>query len=435
MTKTDNVIQLIPEKPDLKLGFISLTDCCVLAVAREMRFFEKHGLNVELSREASWANIRDKVCVGALDGAHMLAGMPIASTLGLGFSRKPMVTAFSIDLNGNAITVSNNLYDRLLSIDNSIASEPKRSAIALKQLIDADKSAGRTPLTFAMVYPFSNHNYEIRYWMASAGIYPDRDVRLMVIPPQYMVDNLREGQIDGFCVGGPWNSYAVQKNAGKILITGYEIWNNSPEKVFGVTREWAEKYPNTHLALIKSLLESASWIDQPENHKAVTEILANKKYIGISQDVINMSLTGKFSYTTNDQSLSVPDLNVFHRYLANFPWCSHAAWILTQMYRWGQLEQYINIREIAEAVYQPDIYRQAASQMGIKYPSINYKKEGEHNNGWLMHDGNDTFAMGADCFIDGVVFDPEGVLDYITGFDIHNMKISFNELIKTNKPK
>ena len=189
MNKTEKESQLTPEKTDLKLGFIPLTDCCVLAVAKEKGMFEKHGLNVELSREASWANIRDKVCVGALDGAHMLAGLPIATTLGLGFTRKPMVTAFSMNLNGNAITVSNNLYDRLLSIDESITSDPKRTAMALKHAIDEDKSAGKAPLTFAMVYPFSNHNYEIRYWMASAGINPDQDVRLMVIPPQYITSN------------------------------------------------------------------------------------------------------------------------------------------------------------------------------------------------------------------------------------------------------
>ena len=421
-----------PEKTDLKLGFIPLTDCCVLAVASERGLFKKYGLNVELSREASWANIRDKVCVGALDGAHMLAGMPIATTLGLNFTRKPMVTAFSMNLNGNAITVSNSLYDRLSAIDESITTDPKKTAAALKQVIDQNQSAGKAPLTFAMVYPFSNHNYEIRYWMASGGINPDQDVRLMVIPPQYMVDNLEAGQIDGFCAGGPWNSNAVEHNVGKVLITGYDVWNNSPEKVFGVTREWAEKYPDTHLALIMALLESAAWIDKPENRKAVVEILAHEKYIGISPEVINMSMAGNFQ--GNDESpVPVSDFNVFHRYQANFPWCSHAAWILTQMYRWGQLEEAVDIRNIAEAIYRPDIYRQAADQLGIEYPSLNYKTEGEHHDIWTLNDNNASFNMGSDACLDDKIFNPEKLIEYVFGFDVSNQKIELKEFEKLNK--
>ena len=433
MIKTENESQLIPETTDLKLGFIPLTDCCVLAVAKEKGFFEKHGLNVELSREASWANIRDKVCVGALDGAHMLAGMPIAATLGLGFTRKPMVTAFSMNLNGNAITVSNSLYDRLLSVDDSIASRPESTAFALKQVIDKNKSSGNSPLTFAMVYPFSNHNYEIRYWMASAGINPDQDVRLMVIPPQYMVANLEAGQIDGFCVGGPWNSCAVKNNVGKVLITGYEVWNNSPEKVFGVTREWAEKYPNTHLSLIKALLESAAWIDNSENTNTVADILADKKYIGISQEVIKKSMTGDFPLTRKGEPLPISDYNVFNRYQANFPWCSHAVWIMTQMYRWGQLEEAVDIRSIAEAIYRPDIYREAANQLAVEHPSINYKTEGEHQDMWLLKDKHASFNMGADAFFDGKSFSPDNLIEYISGFDINNSKVSLKELGKLNK--
>ncbi len=433
MNKSDKENQSIPEKPDLKLGFIPLIDCCVLAVASEKGLFEKYGLNVELSKEASWANIRDKVCVGALDGAHMLAGMPIATTLGLGFTRKPMVTAFSMNLNGNAITVSNSLYERLLTIDSSIETDPKSTAVALKQLIEEDKAAGKEPLTFAMVYPFSNHNYEIRYWMASAGIDPDNEVQLKVIPPQYMVDNLEAGQIDGFCAGAPWNSNAVEHNVGKVLITGYDVWNNSPEKVFGVTRDWAEKYPNTHLALIKALLESAAWIDQPENQQAVVEILANHNYIGISQEVIKMSMAGNFAHINNERPVSVPAFNVFHRYQANFPWCSHATWIMTQMYRWGQLEEVVDIKSMAEAIYRPDIYREAADQLGMTYPSIDYKTEGEHQDVWSLSDNDLSFDMGSDCYLDNKIFNPDNIIDYIDSFEISNTKVSIDLLKSKNK--
>ncbi|MBL1141503.1 MAG: ABC transporter substrate-binding protein [Proteobacteria bacterium] len=418
-----------PEKNNLKLGFIPLTDCCVLAIASEKGMFEKYGLNVELSKEASWANIRDKVCVGALDGAHMLAGIPIATTLGLGFTKKPMVTAFSINLNGNAITVSNGLYERLLAIDENIARDRKRTAMALKQLIEEDKYSGKAPLTFAMVYPYSSHNYELQYWMASAGIDPAHDVNLRVIPPQYMVRNLQEGQIDGYCAGGPWNSYAVKENIGKILITGYEIWNYSPEKVLGVTREWAENYPDTHFALIMSLLEAAAWIEQPKNRVAVIEILAKEKYIGISEEVIGMSMADNYQYESNGQIISIPDHNVFHRYLANYPWRSHAIWIMTQMYRWGQFDQVVNIRETVEEIYRPDIYRQAAQQLNMNSPTIDYKTEGQHQDAWSLQ----NVEMGADAFFDGQVFDSEKSLDYLTGFDVHNLKVDLEELKKLNQ--
>jgi two-component system, oxyanion-binding sensor len=429
MNESNQKKKIKPEKPDLNIGFIPLIDCCVLAVAKEQGFFEKHGLNVTLSKEASWANIRDKLCVGALDGAHMLAGMAIATTLGLGFTKKQLLTAFSMNLNGNAITVSNSLYERLLAIDENIATDRKRAALALKQLIEENKYSGKPALTFAKVYPFSSHNYELRYWMASAGIDMERDVRLRVIPPQYMVRNLEDGQIDGYCAGGPWNSYAVKHGIGKILITGYEIWNNSPEKVFGVRRKWAEKYPDTHLALIMALLESAAWIEKSENRETVIDILTEEKYIGISKEVISISMAENYQYESNGQIISVPDYNVFHRYLANFPWCSHAIWTLTQMYRWGQFDQAVDMKKTVEEIYRPDIYRQAAEQLGMSFPLVDYKTEGEHHDAWKLQE----YEMGADAFFDNQSFDPEKCLDYLLSFDIHNMKVDINELTKLNK--
>lgn len=430
MTQTDKTI-LAPEKTDLKLGLIALTDSCVLAIAKEKGFFKNQGLTVELSKEASWANIRDKVCVGALDGAQMLAGMPIATTLGLGFTRKPMLTAFSMDLNGNGITVSNALYERLVAINSDIVSKPKISAKVLKQLIDKDKAENKPPLTFAMVYPYSTHNYEIRYWMASAGIDPDKDIHLRVIPPQYMVSNLEAGQIDGFCIGGPWNSLAVDQGLGHMIISGYDIWNNSPEKVLGVTQEWANKYPNTHLCLIRALMETVIWIEQPEHHDETATILADDKYIGVPKEVIKLSLQGDFN--TEAYSMSVPDYIVFNRYLSNFPWCSHASWLITQMYRWGQLEEAIDIRKIAELIYRPDIYRQAASQLGLSFPSINYKTEGEHAEAWSLIDNDEKFNMGADQFLDEKIFNPDELVNYLSNFELKRLKVELETLAKDNQ--
>ena len=344
-----------------------------------------------------------------------------------------MLTAFSMNLNGNAITVSNKLYQSLLAIDEAIATDRTRTAQALKQLIEENNYSGKPPLKFAMVYPYSSHNYEIRYWMASAGIDPVKDIQLSVIPPQYMVRNLREGLIDGYCAGGPWNSEAVSEDVGKILITGYEIWNNSPEKVLGVTQEWAEKYPNTNLALIKSLLEAAAWIDDSENRTEVVDVLAMEKYIGISKEVIKMSMSESFQYQSDGQSISIPDYNVFHRYQANFPWYSHAAWIITQMYRWGQLDEAINIKQVVESIYRPDIYAKAATELGICFPSVNYKTEGQHRATWSMHDNDVEFKMGADSFLDNKVFDPENIIDYLTGFGVNDIKVCIEELTNANK--
>ena len=422
----------IPEKSELKLGFIPLIDCCVLVAAKEQGFFDKYGLNVSLSREASWANIRDKVCVGALDGAQMLAGMSIATTLGLGFTKKPMVTSFSMNLNGNAITVSNGLYERLLKVDAEIETDPNRSAQALKQLIEQERVDGKPAISFAMVYPYSNHNYELRYWMASAGIDPDKDVELRVIPPQYMVDNLKDGVIDGFCVGEPWNSAAIKKGVGHLITSGYQIWNNSPEKVFGVTRQWAGNNPNTHLSIVMALIEAAAWIEDLQNRHEFAEVLADNRYIGIDADIIRSSLAGEFTNANSGNARQIGDMHVYHRYLSNFPWCSHACWIISQMYRWGQLQDVIDIKQIAEAVYRPDVYRLAATQLGILYPSFNYKDEGGHGANWAMQDGNQSFDMGADSFMDGVTFDPDNIVSYLSGFSINHCDIELAQLEKLN---
>jgi len=348
------------EKTKLTFGIIPLTDCAPLVVAAEKGYFKKHGLDVAISKEASWANIRDKVSIGALDGAHMLAGMPIAATLGVGAIPKPTVTAFSMDLNGNGITVSNALYERMMAADPEAMKESPTSARALKKIIDEDKAKGHPPMTFAMVFPVSTHNYEIRYWMGSAGIDPDNDIRLIVIPPPQMVANLQANNIVGYCVGEPWNERAVQAGLGRTIITNYEIWNNNPEKVFGVNLEWAEKYPNTHKAAVRALIEAAQWMDKPENRMEVVKIISQKSYVNAPPDVVKMSMTGTFQYAKDETPRPLPDFNVFYRYAATFPWYSHAEWFISQMYRWGQIDRAIDIKKAAAAVYRPDIYRSAA---------------------------------------------------------------------------
>lgn len=421
-----------PELTKLTFGIIPLTDCAPIVIAKEKGFFNKHGLDVTVSKEASWANIRDKVSVGALDGAHMLAGMPIAASLGVGATKKPTLTAFSMDLNGNAITVSNDLYDAMVKADPEAMKESPTSARALKKVIDAHKASGKEPMTFAMVFPVSTHNYEIRYWMAAAGIDPERDIRLIVIPPPQMVANLRANNIVGYCVGEPWNERAVDMGIGRTLITNYEIWNNNPEKVFGVNREWAEKNPNSHLAAVRGLIEAAQWMDQAKNRMEVVKIISERSYVNAPVDVVKMSMTGTFKYSKQEAPRPLPDFNVFYRYAATFPWRSHACWFITQMIRWGQIEAPIDIKKMAEAVYRPDIYREAAKALKIPYPTIDYKTEGTRNGPWSLSEATAPIPMGSDLFFDGMAYDPAELINYVKGFKMHHMKVKPADLDKLN---
>jgi ABC-type nitrate/sulfonate/bicarbonate transport system substrate-binding protein len=412
------------EKTNLRLGIIPLTDCAVIAVAKEKGFFEKYGLDVTLSKEPSWASIRDKVTIGDLDGAHMLAPMPIASTLGLGASPFPMMTAFSLGLNGNAITVSNALFAEIHDTHPSGANAQPALARPLHAVIAARKHAGLPPLTFATVFPFSVHNYTLRYWLAATGIHPDRDLRIIVVPPSRMVDELKSGAIDGFCVGEPWNQAAVAAGVARVLITGYELWNNAPEKVFGVSRAWAEKHPNTHHALICALIESARWLDSSEGRNGAAEILAQSAYVGQPVKIIRAAITGVYRYSIHNETRQLPDFNVFFRYGANFPWVSHGLWILGQMYRWGHLATPCDMMSVAGAVYRPDLFRAAAAALDIPTPIQDVKVEGAHGEPWLL----DDFPLGADKFFDGRRFDPNRPAAYLEGFPVHSLRLPLNEI-------
>jgi nitrate/nitrite transport system substrate-binding protein len=420
------------EKPQLKLGIVPLTDCAVLVMAKSKGFFAKYGLDVSLSPEVSWANIRDKVQAGLLDGAQMLAAMPIASTLGMGGIKTPMITAFSLDLNGNGITVSNDLYRRMLEMNTNDATDPSRCVHALKKVIDADTHAGRKPMTFAMVFPFSSHNYQLRYWLATAGIDPEVDLRLTVVPPSQMVENLIDKNIDGFCVGEPWNEVAVARGVGRALLTGYEIWNNSPEKVFAVTRAWAETYPNTHRAVLMSLFEAAEWSDLAANRREIVDTLVAGKFINVDSDVVKMSMLGTFKFAKDEPSKPMPDFNVFHRYTANYPWLSHAEWFILQMLRWGQLSGPVNISEIAKAVYRPDIYAEIADFLGKPCPVETHKTEGGHSGTWHLRGSTGDIVMGADRFIDGKHYNPDDPIGYLRSFSVSRLRYNLDDLTQLN---
>ena len=369
------------EKEDLKFGFIKLTDMAPLAIAYEKGYFEDEGLFVTLEAQANWKVLLDRVIDGQLDGAHMLAGQPLGATIGIGTKAK-VITAFSMDLNGNGITVSNDIWKQMKPFVPMKNGKPVHpiSAAALKKVVDKYKAKGK-PFKMGMVFPVSTHNYELRYWLAAGGINPGyyapkkgdtsgtikADALLSVTPPPQMPATMEAGTIYGYCVGEPWNQQAVFKGIGVPVVTDYEIWKNNPEKVFGVSKAWADKYPHTHIAVIKALIRAAKWLDENnnKNRPEAVKILSRPNYVGADYKVIANSMTGTFEYEKGDKR-PVPDFNVFFRYNATYPYYSDAIWYLTQMRRWGQIPDYKPdswYMKVAKEVYRPDIYAEAAKQL------------------------------------------------------------------------
>ncbi|MBF0325062.1 CmpA/NrtA family ABC transporter substrate-binding protein [Magnetospirillum moscoviense] len=372
------------ERNRLKLGIVPLIDCAPIVVAKERGFFAEAGLEVEISREPSWANIRDKLAVGALDGAQMLATMPLSMSLGLGAIRAPVLAVAGLNLGGNTIALSAGLAKRME--DHGGFDGP-----ALKRVIDADQAAGVQPMAFAMVYPFSTHHYELRYWLAAAGIDPDRHIRLTVVPPPQMVGHLSAGNISGFCVGEPWGTLAAGMELGRVVASSDDIFANRIEKVLGVTRAFADANPETVTAMIKAVVAAARWCD--DNPSELAEILSQPAYVNVPLDVAR-------------RSLEAPSRPIFHAHAANFPWRSQALWFLSQMQRWNQLGSGVDTRRVAEDVYRPDLYRLAALELGLPVPLVDHKTEGSHAGPWVLDKATAPIAMGADTFLDGARFDP-----------------------------
>lgn len=418
-----------PEKEDLKFGFIKLTDMAPLAIAYEKGYFEDEGLYVTLEAQANWKVLLDRVIDGALDGAHMLAGQPLGATIGFG-TQAHVITAFSMDLNGNGITVSNAIWEQMKpQIPRNDDGWPVHPIKAdyLKPVVDKYKAEGR-PFNMGMVFPVSTHNYELRYWLAAGGIHPgyyaphkgdisgqiEADALLSVTPPPQMPATLEAGTIYGYCVGEPWNQQAVFKGIGVPVITDYEIWKDNPEKVFGVSREWADQYPNTHIRVVKAMIRAAKWLDENDNANRMeaVKILSRPYYVGADEEVIANSMTGTFEYEKGDKR-PVPDFNVFFRYNATYPYYSDAIWYLTQMRRWGQIAEHKPDTwyfDIAKKVYRPDIYAAAAMEL---------IREGKMKPGdFPDFDIESGFRPPQTEFIDEVVFDGRKPNAYLEKFSI-----------------
>ncbi|MDP0501517.1 MAG: CmpA/NrtA family ABC transporter substrate-binding protein [Verrucomicrobiota bacterium JB022] len=419
------------EKTELKFGFIKLTDCAPLVIAKEKGFFQDEGLSVEVVAQPNWKTLLDNVINGNIDGAHMLSGQPIAATIGIG-TQAHVVTAFTMDLNGNAITVSNNIWERMQEIDFDLDTpfpEHPIPATALKPIVDEMLATGQK-LQMGMVFPVSTHNYELRYWLAAAGIHPgmytetdvggrtDAQVELSVTPPPMMPTVLEAGNIHGYCVGEPWNQQAVTKGIGVPVVTNYDIWQNNPEKVFGVTKKWADSNPNTHVAVVKALIRAGRWLDEADasghyvNRDEAVRILSQPNYVGADFNVIKNSMTGYFYFQKTDKR-EMPDFNVFYKYHATYPWYSDGIWFLTQMRRWGQITEAKPAEwyaETARKVYLPEVYLAAAQELLdeglIEKSEIPWETDG--------------YKPATSAFIDGIAFDAHDPIGYLNSHQIGN---------------
>jgi two-component system, oxyanion-binding sensor len=380
----------------LQIGFIPLVDAAALIVAVDKGFAAAEGLDVTLVREVSWSNVRDKLNIGLFDAAHLLAPVAIASSLGLGHVKVPITAPFNLGLNGNAITVSPALHAAIMAEIDGDPFDPMATALALSRVVAARRKRGAEPLNFGMTFPFSTHNYQLRFWMAAGGVDPDEDVHLVVLPPPYMVDSLVSGHVDAFCVGAPWNSVAVDLGVGHILHFVSDILVRAAEKVLAVRQNWSEKNPDVVAALIRAAFRAADFIEQPQNRAEAARILAQPERIGVDAGVIQRTLDGRLKISPDGTMRESSRYLLVGREDAARPDLVQAAWLYAQMARWGQTSLSAEALKTAEAVFRPDLYDAA---LGLK---------GDAHSG----------APGSVEAFAGPAFDPADIAGYLASFKV-----------------
>jgi two-component system, oxyanion-binding sensor len=363
LTNTDRI-----KSTHLRIGFIPLADATALIVAVDKGFMAEQGLDVELVREISWSNVRDRLNIGQFDAAHLLAPVAIASSLGLGHVRVPIVAPFNLGLNGNAITVTNALQAALHAEADGNLADPRVSAAALARVVAARKRKGQDPLTFGMTFPYSTHNYQLRFWIASGGVDPDEDVRLVVLPPPFMVESIANGHVDAFCVGAPWNSVAVDLGIAHILHFVSEILQRAAEKVLAVRGDWAEHNPEILTRLIRAHGKAVDFVETLANREEVCRILAAPHRIGVAPEVIRRTLDGRLKVAPDGTFRSSDRYLLVGRNGAARPDPVQAAWLYAQMVRWGQAPMSRELLDASVAVFRPDLYDAVLGPAGGRLP-------------------------------------------------------------------
>ncbi len=371
-----------PEKKEVKIGFIPLTDCASVVVASVMEFDKKYGIKIVPSKEASWAAVRDKLVNGELDGAHVLYGLIYGVQMGIGGPKKDMAVLMNLNHNGQAITLSNQLRDKGAT-----------DGLKLKALVEREKRE----YTFAQTFPTGTHAMWIYYWLAAQGIHPFNDVKSIVVPPPQMVANMRVGNMDGFCVGEPWNNRAIFDKIGFTAETTQGIWKDHPEKTLGTTAEFVQQNPNTSRAMIAAVLDASRHIDIMANRKKVSEIVADKSYVNCPVEVIDQRLEGNYDNGIGKQWKDPDYMKFYDDGYVNYPFLSDGMWFLTQHRRWGLLKEDPDYLAVAKKVNQIDLYKQAATMTKTPLPKD---------------------PMRSAKLIDGVVWDGKNPQVYAAGFKL-----------------
>jgi ABC-type nitrate/sulfonate/bicarbonate transport system substrate-binding protein len=400
------------ERHQITAGLMPLLDSALLVAAKEKGFAEAEGIDLTLMRETSWANIRDRLAVGHFQVAHMLAPMPIACNLGLTPLAARTIAPMALGLGGNAVTVSNAVWERMEAEGAKADLDPITAGKALKAVVADRARSGQSALRFGVVHPHSGHNYELRYWLAASGIAPERDIEIVILPPPLMADALGSGSIDGYCVGEPWNTAATALRSGHIVTVKAAIWRGSPEKVLGVHARWAEEKPEALAALLRALYRAALWCADPLNCEDLALLLSRSGYVDRPPDWMMPALTGRIR-TGDGHAVFVEDFFLPFAKAATFPWRSHALWFYTQMVRWGQVRHDKKNEGIVRETYRPDIYRSALGPLGVALPGANAKVEGALRTPTPVGSAGASLILGPDGFFDGSLFDPDKIDKYI----------------------
>lgn len=396
----------------LKIAFLPLTDAAVLVAAREKGFAEAEGLSLELVRTTSWATLRDRLVFGQVHAAQMLAPLAMAVTLGLSQQPAALAAPYKLNVNGNMLVMAR---------DFAKALEPDVAARLLDPLGTAHDFATAIGLwrrkpVIGVVHRFSSHALMLRYWLASAGVDPDRDVVLRVLPPSLTVEAMRAGEIDGFIAGEPWGSAAVEAGLAETVAIGERIWRRGIEKVLAFREAWLEENPETVDRLLRALLRAALWCDDPANHGMLAALLADPRYVDQPAALIERALSGQIVARGGEAAIANPDFMLFSREATPFPWRSQALWIYSQLVRWEMVAHDAATAARAGAVFRPDIFRRALAESNTPMPGASMKLEGAVDLPLAVGSHRGGLTLGPDRFFDGRVFDPERIEEYLAGF-------------------
>ncbi|WP_375380535.1 CmpA/NrtA family ABC transporter substrate-binding protein [uncultured Sphingomonas sp.] len=396
----------------VRIGFLPLVDAALPILAREGGFAEAQGLEIELVRDMTWATVRDRLLYGHTDAAHLIAPLAIATALGRGRPAVPMAVPFVLGLNGNAVTLANPLADEVLDGTNALA-DPVTLGIRLRDVARGRAAAGR-PLRFGVVHRYSSHSYMLRYWLAGSGIRPDRDVEFVVTSPPFASDALAAGEVDGICVGEPWNSIAVDRGAGRIALVTAQIWRRGVEKVLAMRADTLAARGDVVLRLVRALHAAAAWFVSDGASDESAAILARPAYLDAPVDTVQRAITDRIRLRQGAPLLHVPDFMFQYREAANFPWRSQAAWLHAQMVRWEGGDYSEDEGQVAQGVFRPDVYRAALAGTGAPLPGASSKLEGAIGVAPLGAGSTQgRLILGGDGFFDARSFDPDDVAGYL----------------------